>query len=129
MLYKITFEKVTAPNATEIATAYFYTIDADVETAFLIKNGSCAAVLSVEANTKSGEAYADLLVEVDCKFGAPMGRNDIGKKPVDKRVFCRRIRLDNGGYDKGGAYWGTGAPLYVQYTADLSYCKFFRSEK
>lgn len=126
MLYKITFEKVTAPNATQIVTEYFYTKEKDVETTFLLRNGNCAAVLSVEPNTKSGEAYADLLFHVDCKFGAPMGRRSMGEKPTDKRVFCRRIGLDNGGYDKGGAYWGFGNPLFVEYTADLTYIKFFR---
>lgn len=126
MLYKITFEKVTALNATEIVTEYFYTIDADVETAFLIRNGNCAAVLSVESNTKSGEAYAELLCKVGTKFGSPMGRQSFGEKPTNKRVFCRRVYLDSGAYDKGGAYWGFGDPIFVQYTADLSYCKFFR---
>jgi hypothetical protein len=24
-----------------------------------------------------------------------------------------RVRLNNGGYDSGGAYWGHGAPLYA----------------
>lgn len=126
MLYAVTFEKVTAPNATEIVTERFYTSEKDVETTFLLRNGNCAAVLSIEPNAKSGEAYADLLFEVDCKFGAPMGRSDIGKRPDNVRVFCRRVYLDSGGYDKGGAYWGTGAPLYVEYTADLTYIKFFR---
>lgn len=28
------------------------------------------------------------------------------------KVTLRKIRLDNGGYDSGGAYWGIGQPLY-----------------
>jgi hypothetical protein len=52
--------------------------------------------------------------QVSCKYGAPMGRftganfldTDAGK------VVLRRIYLNNGGYDKGGAYWGHGEPLY-----------------
>lgn len=31
-------------------------------------------------------------------------------KPVALSVT--RVRLDSGGYDKGGAYWGVGSPLY-----------------
>jgi hypothetical protein len=53
---------------------------------------------------------------VSCKYGAPMGRG--GLQPENyaafagKRVHLRRVRLDSGGYDRGGAYWGTGAPLF-----------------
>ena len=32
--------------------------------------------------------------------------------PVPFRFYLRRVRLDRGGYDQGGAYWGIGAPLY-----------------
>jgi hypothetical protein len=28
------------------------------------------------------------------------------------KVSLRRVRLDSGGYDNGGAYWGIGKPLY-----------------
>ena len=28
------------------------------------------------------------------------------------KVALRRIRINNGGYDAGGAYWGRGTPLY-----------------
>jgi hypothetical protein len=31
---------------------------------------------------------------------------------TDSRFTLRRIRLDNGGYDSGGAYWGHGQPLF-----------------
>lgn len=29
-----------------------------------------------------------------------------------RKVALQRIRLDRGGYDAGGAYWGIGQPLY-----------------
>lgn len=29
-------------------------------------------------------------------------------------------------YDRGGAYWGHGPQLRVQYNKDLSYVKFYR---
>jgi hypothetical protein len=35
----------------------------------------------------------------------------LGPEPAPK-VRMQRVRLDSGGYDSGGAYWGRGAPLY-----------------
>ena len=32
--------------------------------------------------------------------------------PSPFRFYLQRVRLDVGGYDGGGAYWGVGAPLY-----------------
>ena len=49
-------------------------------------------------------------VRVDCRYGAPMGRASGGM--LEGRVSLRRVRLDSGGYDKGGAYWGHGQPLW-----------------
>ena len=34
------------------------------------------------------------------------------------KVYLQRVRLNNGGYDSTGSYWGTGAPLY-HFQADL----------
>ncbi len=28
------------------------------------------------------------------------------------KITAHRVRIDRGGYDSGGRYWGTGAPLY-----------------
>lgn len=56
---------------------------------------------------------SDILPMVSCRYGAPMGR------PSDEDfdglfpVHIRRVKLDSGGYDRGGAYWGLGEPLYV----------------
>lgn len=69
---------------------------------------------------------------VSGKYGAPMGRMSHNSY-TDKqgRTFeitvnenagpFRLIRcpLDSGGYDRGGAYWGLGAPLYY-YEGPLS---------
>lgn len=47
-------------------------------------------------------------------YGAPMGRHtgpdflDVDAGPL----YLRRVRLNAGGYDAGGAYWGLGAPLW-----------------
>lgn len=51
---------------------------------------------------------------VSCKYGAPLGRYT-GPDYLDTaagKIYLRRVPLDNGGYDKGGAYWGHGAPLW-----------------
>lgn len=51
---------------------------------------------------------------VSCKYGAPVGRYT-GPDFLDTsagKVYLRRVPLDQGGYDKGGAYWGIGQPLW-----------------
>lgn len=57
----------------------------------------------------------------DPKRGAAMGRPSI--KPAAPvvapvRVTLQRVRLNAGGYDQAGAYWGHGAPLYWAATDD-----------
>jgi hypothetical protein len=52
---------------------------------------------------------------VSCRFGAPLGRYEIGEPSacVDSSISLFRVRL-LGDYDDGGAYWGgyPAAPLY-----------------
>jgi hypothetical protein len=63
--------------------------------------------------------------DLNCKHGAPLGRVtkdwylDSNGKQVHLEVLDNaapfrlvRVRLDSGGYDQGGAYWGLGDPLY-----------------
>lgn len=51
--------------------------------------------------------------DVSSKYGAPMGRSECGTAPDAARtVRLFRVRLDSGGYDDGGAYWGSGEPLF-----------------
>ena len=48
------------------------------------------------------------------QYGASMGRRDSVAEALDvKKLHLERVRLNSGGYDSGGAYWGQGAPLYV----------------
>ena len=48
------------------------------------------------------------------QYGASMGRRDNVAEALDvKKLHLERVRLNSGGYDPGGAYWGLGAPLYV----------------
>lgn len=47
-------------------------------------------------------------VKVSSRYGAPMGRPNVGTVDPDsrsKRVHLRRVPLHEG-YDPGGAYWG-----------------------
>ena len=47
------------------------------------------------------------------QYGAFMGRgSDCKPEDLLGKVHLRRSYLDNGGYDKGGAYWGLGDPLF-----------------
>lgn len=51
---------------------------------------------------------------VSATYGAPMGRYT-GPEFLDTyagKIYLRRVPLDSGGYDRGGAYWGIGAPLW-----------------
>jgi len=83
-----------------------------------------------------------IITEVSTKYGAPMGRNNVGSRPVtitsgphcrifkknQKRIFdCFVPMSSDSAYDKGGAYWGIGRPLRVSYTKDLSYIEFYRA--
>jgi hypothetical protein len=67
------------------------------------------------------------LEKVSGKLGAPMGRTKPHHLQDDGlRVHLCRVRLDNGGYDQGGAYWGLGQLLYHAYT-DTETGTFFRA--
>lgn len=71
----------------------------------------------------------NLTPQTNCQYGAPMGRqswNDNGK-PFQGRFYLRHIRLNQGGYDSGGAYWGTGQRLYGFAAADDSVNGFIRA--
>lgn len=64
--------------------------------------------------------------KVNTSYGAPMGRADTGATPAQKvRVF--RVKLDSGGYDDGGAYWGRSAPLWCA-TDGADYRRFVRAD-
>ena len=50
----------------------------------------------------------------DPKRGAALGRAREGDKASDApmKFNLMRVRLDRGGYDPGGAYWGLPSDLY-----------------
>lgn len=61
--------------------------------------------------------YKHLIRDVNTARGAPMGRceyREISPRlPAVFNLFA--VPLNAGGYDRGGAYWGHGAPLYAAY--------------
>lgn len=46
------------------------------------------------------------------QYGASMGRSSDLPEDTDAIVTVRRVPLDEGGYDPGGAYWGGPSNLY-----------------
>ena len=68
-----------------------------------------------------------IITKVSCKYGAPMGRPDVGIRPKEGKIYdCAVPMCSTGDYDRGGAYWGTGRQFRVKYTRDLSYIEFYR---
>lgn len=75
------------------------------------------------------------LSNVSSTYGAPMGRVEKPNhysEPISSfaklgPVSLRRIPLNSGGYDDGGAYWGTGQPLYHAISDCGKFEKFTRA--
>lgn len=80
-----------------------------------------------------------IITKVSGKYGAPMGRRNVGNQPVTitSGPHCRIFKKNqvkvfdcfipmSGGYDRGGAYWGLPDNVRVRYTRDLSYVEFYR---
>lgn len=66
--------------------------------------------------------------DVSSKYGAPMGRHT-GPNYLETAAGpwrLVRIRINSGGYDSGGAYWGLGQPLFYVEDQDGN-SKFFRA--
>ena len=60
----------------------------------------------------------------DIRRGAALGRDSYKGKYSDGRLVLREVRLDNGGYDRLGTYWGHGERLYwcASEDGDIDYC-------
>lgn len=65
----------------------------------------------------------------DPKRGAALGRPDRPSlfPQVSRKFYLQRIRLDSGGYDSGGAYWGCDPRLYWATCPNGSIDFFFRA--
>ena len=46
------------------------------------------------------------------QYGAQMGRESDLSYGTTDTLEIRRVPIDSGGYDPGGAYWGSGKPLF-----------------
>ena len=62
----------------------------------------------------------------DPKRGAAMGRDSDGT-PDASKLHLRRVRINSGGYDSGGAYWGIGAPLFEAWDDEGNFRYFTRA--
>jgi hypothetical protein len=60
------------------------------------------------------------------RFGASLGRSGDALDRDAGNMAARRVTLDPGGYDSGGAYWGIGEPLWRVFDADGGQA-FFRA--
>jgi hypothetical protein len=72
----------------------------------------------------------NLTPKVNCQYGAPMGRQSWDDNKPDEykgKIYLRRIPLNNGGYDAGGAYWGIGQRLYGYAAYDDSVNGYIRA--
>lgn len=68
------------------------------------------------------------LPKVNSTHGAPMGRHSVNQEDRESpKVSLQRVRLDSGGYDNGGAYWGIGEPLWLAQTDGQEMYEFFRA--
>jgi hypothetical protein len=67
------------------------------------------------------------LSKVGGAYGSPMGRSSYQstEKDLPYKFYLRRVYLNNGGYDSGGAYWGVDRPLYRAYADPI----WFENEK
>ena len=80
---------------------------------------------------RKAKKWHQLIPGVDVKFGAPMGRSNIGQFPKDGTVvFESRVPMCTccGAYDAGGVYWGLGNELRVKFTQDMKYIEFYRAD-
>lgn len=76
------------------------------------------------------------LSDVSSKYGAPMGRADQPNEYSGYRAIpnmahkftLQKVRIDSGGYDSGGAYWGrrmSGWSLYWAMNENETIERFF----
>ena len=64
---------------------------------------------------------------VNSQYGAPMGRRSYGNlanhQDLNRYIRLFKVRLDNGGYDEGGAYWGLATGGNTLWCAESAPCE------
>jgi hypothetical protein len=82
-----------------------------------IAKKKAAAKAKLASNCRcNGSNWTPAQRKVGGAYGSPMGRRSDSE--LTGKLHLRRVRLDRGGYDTGGAYWGVGAPLWVAWDDD-----------
>lgn len=74
--------------------------------------GDAPAVAVPEDASVGLRALGQHLRDVGGHYGAPMGRSNGVNRTPEGPVSVFRVTLDRGGYDEGGAYWGTPDNLF-----------------
>lgn len=91
-----------------------------------VRTWTRAALEALETGA-GGAPAASPLPDVSGARGAPCGRSGAPLDADADRITARRIILDAGGYDSGGAYWGLGSPLW-EVTDGAGGSRFVRAE-
>lgn len=79
------------------------------------------------SRTDSMAERLDYHTKAYSQYGASIGRHTGGVDAnTTEKLHLRRVPIDRGGYDPGGAYWGTGAPLWYVYD-DEGQEEYFRA--
>lgn len=65
---------------------------------------------------------------VNSRYGAPMGRSNVGGTDDTPIVLTLRlVPFHDGDYDPGGAYWGSPANLWCAWSPDRSVIQYVRA--
>jgi hypothetical protein len=67
------------------------------------------------------------LPKLNTQYGAPMGRPSHAHPANAYKVYVSKVKLDSGGYDRGGAYWGHGQRLFWATDATGEFSHFLRA--
>lgn len=65
--------------------------------------------------------------DLDCRYGAPMGRHGIHHSESTK-LHLVRLPFVDGCYDRGGAYWGAPADVWAYGTDDGETLSYLRAK-
>jgi len=61
------------------------------------------------------------------RFGASMGRTSDLSYQAAGKLRLERVPINSGGYDPGGAYWGSGQPLFLATSEEDGRVRYLRA--